>query len=124
MALEIHITDSTDYSRDVLFFSIQCTQMDEQTFLTMSEMLQDEFEWPIRYDRTDIKVKEVFEKLQHMFPDRVKNHTADHYLANAAYYIIRDMIVPSLIFTRVVNRKIVRVRPYAEGAERLHELFP
>ena len=124
MALQIRIIDSTDYSRDALFFSIHCDQMDERTFLAMSEMLREEFVWPLRRDRTKILAKEAFARLQAMFPDQVEHHTAEFTMAMKAFYIIHDMMVPSLIFTRMVNGNRVWVNPYVEDATRLHELFP
>jgi hypothetical protein len=124
MALQIRIIDSTDYSRDVLFFSIHGDRMDERTFLAMSEMLREKFEWPLRRDRTEIRDKEVFALLQTIFPDNVEHHTAEIMVVMEAYYVIRDMMIPGLIFTRMVNGNRIRVNPYVEGATRLHELYP
>jgi hypothetical protein len=124
MALQIRIIDSTDYSRDVLFFSIHCDRMDEHIFLAMSEMLREEFEWPLRRNRTEIRVTDVFARLQAMFPNKVTHHTEKSTAVIDAYYIIRDMVVPTLIFTRTVHETRVWVNPYVEGAMRLHELYP
>ena len=124
MALEIRIIDSLDYSRDVLFFSIHGDRMEERTFLALSEMLREEFEWPLRRDRTEIRVKEVFARLQDMFPNKVEHHTAEIMVVMDAYYAICEMMLPGLIFIRTVNGKRIRVIPYVEGATRLHELYP
>jgi len=124
MALQIRIIDSTDYSRGVLFFSIHCDQMDERTFLAMSEMLREEFVLPLRRTRMDIRMKEAFARLQTMFPDKVEHHTAEHTMATKAFYIIHDMMIPSLIYTRMVHGNQVWVNPYVECATRLSELFP
>jgi hypothetical protein len=124
MALEVRIRDSMDDSRNVLFFSIHVDQMDEPMFLRMSEMLLEEFEWPLRRDRTEIRAKETFQRLLALFSGCVEHHTAEIMVIMEAYYTIAAMMIPGLILTRVVNGNLVRVHPYVEGATRLHELFP
>lgn len=124
MALQVRIRDSLDYSRNVLFFSINVDRMEKKTFLNMSDMLQEEFEWPLRRDRTEIRAKEVYSLLLELFPDKVKHHTSEIMDIMEAYYSISTMAIPGLIFTRMVNGNVVIVHPYVEGATRLHELYP
>jgi hypothetical protein len=120
MALQIKIHDVTDYSRTVLLFSIHCDRMDRGTFLTMYEILLEEFE-KLLHECTEMRMKGIFEKILHMFPDKVADHTSDNI---DVYYTICDMILPGLILTRLVNGNLVMMRPYAEGLTRLHELYP
>jgi hypothetical protein len=118
MTLQICLEDSTAHRR-LCLFQIRCTRMDEPTFFTMSEMLREHLEWPIRRNRADLRLDDVFRRLLLLFPNSVTVHP----LNQEDRFILRDMEIPRLVISRIHNERLIQIRPYIEGTTRLHELF-